>query len=222
MLTLYHYQLCPSSRFIRLLLDEYKIEHITQLENYWKPQDEFLLINPAGHLPVLIDISNFPIIGFNACVEYIRDMVLKPNIFPDDYKKKAEIYRLYHWFDTLFKKEVLDPIIYEKVFSRVIENLTPNSLNLRNGIQNLGFHLKYLEYLLKDKDFLVGDTITSCDFFAAANLSVLDYLGLLNLNDHPKLRVWYFKLKSRPSFKNILKDYIVGLTPHENYKLLDI
>ena len=222
MLTLYHYQLCPSSRFIRLLLNEYKIEHITQLENYWKPQDEFLLINPAGHLPVLIDNSNFPIIGFNACVEYIRDMDLNPNIFPDDYRKKAETYRLYHWFDTLFKKEVLDPIIYEKVFSRVIENLTPNSLNLRNGMQNLGFHIKYLEYLLRDKDFLVADTITSCDFFAAANLSVLDYLGLLNLRDYPKLKVWYFKLKSRPSFKNILKDYIVGLTPHENYKLLDI
>ena len=222
MLTLYHYQLCPSSRFIRLLLDEYKIEHITQLENYWKPQDEFLLINPAGHLPVLIDNSNFPIIGFNACVEYIRDMDLKPNIFPDDYRKKAEIYRLYHWFDTLFKKEVLDPIIYEKVFSRVIENLTPNSINLRNGMQNLVFHIRYLEHLLKDKDFLVLDTITSCDFFAAANLSVLDYLGLLNLDDYPKLKVWYFKLKSRPSFKNILKDYIVGLTPHENYKLLDI
>jgi len=222
MLTLYHYQLCPSSRFIRLLLNEYKIEHITQLENYWKPQDEFLLINPAGHLPVLIDNSNFPIIGFNACVEYIRDMDLKPNIFPNDYRKKAEIYRLYHWFDTLFKKEVLDPIIYEKVFSRIIENLTPNSLNLRNGILNLGFHIKYLEYLLRDKDFLVADTITSCDFFAAANLSVMDYLGLLNLDDYPKLQVWYFKLKSRPSFKNILKDYIVGLTPHENYKLLDI
>ena len=222
MLTLYHYQLCPSSRFIRLLLDEYKIEHIMQLENYWKPQDEFLLINPAGHLPVLIDNSNFPIIGFNACVEYISDMDLKPNIFPDDYRKKAEIYRLYHWFDTLFKKEVLDPIIYEKVFSRVIENLTPNSLNLRNGMQNLGFHIKYLEYLLRDKDFLVADTITSCDFFAAANLSVLDYLGLLNLGNYPKLQVWYFKLKSRPSFRNILKDYIVGLTPHENYKLLDV
>ena len=40
MFTLYHYQLCPSSRFIRILLDEFKIEHITQLENYWKPQDE--------------------------------------------------------------------------------------------------------------------------------------------------------------------------------------
>ena len=222
MFTLYHYQLCPSSRFIRILLDEFKIEHITQLENYWKPQDEFLLINPAGHLPVLIDNSNFPIIGFNACVEYIRDMDLKPNIFPDDYRKKAEIYRLYHWFDTLFKKEVLDPIIYEKVFSRVIENLTPNSINLRNGMQNLVFHIRYLEHLLKDKDFLVLDTITSCDFFAAANLSVLDYLGLLNLDDYTKLKVWYFKLKSRPSFKNILKDYIVGLTPHENYKLLDI
>ena len=200
MFTLYHYHLCPSSRFIRLLLDEYKIEYITQLENYWKPQEDFLFLNPAGHLPVLIDSYNFPIVGFNACVEYIKDLDLKPNIFCDNYRKKAEIYRLYHWFDTLFKKEVLDPIIYEKVFSRIVENVTPNSVNIRNAMQNLGFHIKYLEYLLKDKD----------------------YLGLLNLHDYPKLQEWYFKLKSRPSFKNLLKDHIVGLTPHENYKLLDI
>ena len=110
MFTLYHYHLCPSSRFIRLLLDEYNIEYITQLENYWKPQEDFLLLNPAGHLPVLIDSYNFPIVGFNACVEYIKDLDLKPNIFCDNYRKKAEIYRLYHWFDTLFKKEVLDDL----------------------------------------------------------------------------------------------------------------
>jgi glutathione S-transferase len=95
-------------------------------------------------------------------------------------------------------------------------------VNIRNAMQNLGFHFKYLEYLLKDKDYLVADTYTSCDFLAAASLSVLDYLGLLNLDDYPKLQEWYFKLKSRPSFKNLLKDHIVGLTPHENYKLLDV
>ena len=33
------------------------------------------------------------------------------------------------------------------------------------------------------------------------------YLGLLNLDDYPKLQEWYFKLKSRPSFKNLLKRF---------------
>ena len=63
-------------------------------------------------------------------------------------------------------------LIYEKVFSRIVENVTPNSVNIRDAMQNLGYHIKYLEYLLKDKDYLVSDTYTSCDFLAAANLSI--------------------------------------------------
>ena len=55
MITLYHYYLCSSSRYIRLILEEHKIPYQTQLENYWKPQKDFLQLNPAGHLPVLIN-----------------------------------------------------------------------------------------------------------------------------------------------------------------------
>ena len=29
------------------------------------------------------------------------------------------------------------------------------------------------------------------------------------------------KIKSRPSFKSLLQDHIVGLNPHENYKFVD-
>ena len=116
MITLHHYYLCSSSRYIRLILEEHKITYSTQLENYWKPQKDFLKLNPAGYLPVILNKENFPIVGANACLEYIKDLNLKPDLFVDSYKDKAEIYRLHHWFDTIFKKEVLDPIIYEKVF----------------------------------------------------------------------------------------------------------
>ena len=61
------------------------------MENYWKPQKDFLQLNPAGHLPVLVNEENFSVIGANACVEYIKDLELKPNLFVDDYSEKAEI-----------------------------------------------------------------------------------------------------------------------------------
>ena len=112
MITFYHYYLCSSSRYIRLILEENKIPYQTQLENYWKPQKDFLQLNPAGHLPVLINEENFPVIGANACVEYIRDLRSRPDLFVDDYREKAEINRLVHWFDVIFKKEVYDPIIF--------------------------------------------------------------------------------------------------------------
>jgi len=222
MITLYHYYLCSSSRYIRLILEEHKIIYETQLENYWKPQTDFLKLNPAGHLPVLVNEENFPIIGANACLEYIKDLKLSPKLFVDSYREKAEINRLFHWFDVLFKKEVFDPIIYEKVYSRTVDNITPNSDNIRAALQNLDFHVQYLNYLLNNKNYFIKDELTYLDFQAAANFSVLDYLGLLNLQRYENIREWYFKIKSRPSFKTLLKDQIVGLYPHENYKKMDI
>ena len=222
MITLYHYYLCSSSRYIRLILEEHKISYQTQLENYWKPQNDFLELNPAGHLPVLVNEENFPVIGANACVEYIKDLELRSNFFVDNYKEKAEINRLVHWFEVIFKKEVFDPIIYEKVYSRIVENITPNSENIRAALQNLDFHIQYFNYLLNNKNYFIKDELTYLDFLAAANFSVLDYLGLLNLKSHENIREWYLKLKSRPSFRTLLKDQIVGLNPHENYKNMDI
>ena len=222
MITLYHYYLCPSSRYIRLILEEHKITYNTQLENYWKPQKNFLKLNPAGHLPVLVNNDNFPVIGANACVEYIKDLKLKPKLFVDDYREKAELNRLVHWFDVIFKKEVFDPIIYEKVFSRIADNITPNSENIREALDNLDFHIQYFNYLLNSKNYFIKDDLTYLDFLAAANFSVLDYLGLLNLNDYENIKEWYSKIKSRRSFKTLLKDQIVGLNPHQNYQNIDI
>ena len=222
MITLYHYYLCSSSRYIRLILEEQKIKYETQLENYWKPQKDFLQLNPAGHLPVIVNEENFPVIGANACIEYIKDLEVKPRLFVDDYREKAEINRLVHWFDVIFKKEVFDPIIYEKVFSGILDNITPNSENIRAALNNLDFHIQYFNYLLNNKNYFIKDELTYLDFLAAANFSVLDYLGLLNLKSHENIRNWYFKVKSRPSFKTLLKDQIVGLYPDENYKNMDI
>ena len=222
MITLYHYYLCSSSRYIRLILEEQKIKYETQLENYWKPQKDFLQLNPAGHLPVIVNEENFPVIGANACIEYIKDLGVKPRLFVDDYREKAEINRLVHWFDVIFKKEVFDPIIYEKIFSGILDNITPNSENIRAALNNLDFHIQYFNFLLNSKNYFIKDDLTYLDFLAAANFSVLDYLGLLNLKDYENIKEWYFKIKSRPSFKILLKDQIVGLNPHENYKKIDI
>ena len=85
----------------------------------------------------------------------------------------------------------------------------------------MDFHIQYFNYLLKNKNYFIKDELTYLDFLAAANFSVLDYLGLLNLKSYQNIREWYFKIKSRPSFKTLFKDLIVGLNPHENYQKID-
>ena len=54
MLTLLHHPLCPLSRFVRLVLDEYGLEARLVEERFWERREEFLLLNPAGESPVLV------------------------------------------------------------------------------------------------------------------------------------------------------------------------
>ena len=222
MYILYHYYLCPSSRFVRLILEEHKLFYDTQLENYWNPQKEFLSLNPAGHLPILTNADNFKFIGANVCMEYFKSLNLKPILMNDDFKEQAEIRRIYHWFENVFKKEVLDPLMYEKVYSIVVDNIIPNSNNIRSALHNFNFHVRYFDHLLKYNDWIVGDNLTYADLVASANFSVMDYLGLLEFGKYQNIREWYLKVKSRPSFKVLLKDQIVGLNPHFNYKQIDV
>ena len=54
MRVLHHYQLSASSRFIRLLLAERGLVFLPKLEIPWERKEDFLRLNPAGDVPVLV------------------------------------------------------------------------------------------------------------------------------------------------------------------------
>ena len=47
------------------------------------------------------------------------------------------------------------------------------------------------------------------DLAAAAHLSVLDFLGDVDWGRHPEAKNWYAKMKSRPSFRELLDDQVL-------------
>ena len=55
MFTLFHHPFCPHSRFARLVLGEYGIEVRLVDERPWERRESFLVLNPAGTTPVLIE-----------------------------------------------------------------------------------------------------------------------------------------------------------------------
>ena len=54
MRVLHHYQLSASSRFIRLLMAERGLMVLPKLEIPWQRSEDFLSLNPAGDVPVLV------------------------------------------------------------------------------------------------------------------------------------------------------------------------
>ena len=69
--------------------------------------------------------------------------------------------------------------------------------------------------------WLAGDRLTLADLTAAAHLSCVDYLGDVPWDQYEEAKTWYARIKSRPSFRPLLADYIPGLAPAPIYADLD-
>lgn len=220
MVLLIHHPVSPAGRKIRLQMAEKKMLFILREEEPWKISDDVYKLNPAGELPVFLSDGNV-ITGNYAISEYLEEASPDVPMIFGDTKQKAEIRRLVDWFDNKFFREVYRNIVYEKVHKRFANGLAPDSKILKMGINNLMYHLEYIEWLLERRQYLAADTVSLADLSAAAELSIIDYLGSVPWDEFKTAKLWYSKMKSRPAFKDILKDNIRGILPAKHYTNLD-
>ncbi len=218
---LYHMWLSPACRKVRLVLAEKKLDHNLKVELDWEKRPDFLKMNPAGTVPVLIELDGTILADAVAITEYLEDSYSDNPLLPAPAKEKAEVRRIVAWFDQKFKTEVSDILIREKIMKRYLKMGAPNSNAIRCASQNIKIHLDYISYLIERRNYLASDRFSLADISAAAHISVLDYLGDVNWEDNPLVKEWYMKVKSRRSFQSLLKDRISGLSPAPHYGKLD-
>ena len=229
MLTLFHQSLCPRSRYVRLILAEYGIAVRLVEERFWERREEFLLLNPAGELPVLVAEGEPPIPGAAIVAEYIEESHLGENggdrLLPQLPGRRVEVRRLANWFNDKFHAEVSGPLVAERAFKRYMTQEQgggpPDTEALRAARHNIRYHLAYIGWLVRTRDWLAGDRLTLADLAAAAHLSAADYLGEVPWNEDETIKNWYARVKSRPSFRAILADTLAGLPPSKSYADLD-
>ena len=229
MLTLFHHPLCPHSRYVRLILGEYGITARLVEERFWERREEFLLLNPAAELPVLVNEGEPPVPGASIVAEYIEETHRTENaddrLLPPHAGQRVEIRRLAHWFNDKFHAEVSGPLVTERAFKRHMTQEQgggpPDTEALRVARHNIRYHLSYIGWLVRTRDWLAGDRLSLADLAAAAHLSAADYLGEVPWNEDEATRNWYARVKSRPSFRAILADTLAGIPPSKTYADLD-
>ena len=220
MVHLIHHSSSPQSRKMRLIMAEKKMSFALKEEEPWKLSENTRQINPAEELSILIFDGNV-ICGNNAITEYLEESNSQYKLLPENLKDRAEVRRIMDWFDTKFYNEVYKYIVAEKIIKRFRLKEAPNSRILKAGLNNLKYHMEYIEYLADKNNYLVGNEITLADLTAAAHLSIIDYLGDIDWDEYKNAKLWYAKIKSRPSFRKILKDNIRGIPPSSHYSNLD-
>jgi glutathione S-transferase len=226
MLTLLHHPLCPLSRYVRLILNEYGLEARLVEERFWERREDFLLLNPAGQIPVLVQDGQPAVPSATIIAEYLQETYGgDTGLMPVAIAHRVEVRRLASWFNDKFHAEVSGPLVTERVFKRHMTREQgggpPDTDALRAARTNIRYHLAYIGWLVGTRDWLAGDRLSYADLAAAGHLSAADYLGEVPWNENEAAKNWYARVKSRPSFRPILADTLAGLPPAKNYANLD-
>jgi glutathione S-transferase len=228
MLTLFQHPISPLSRYIRLILNEYGVEVRLVEERFWERREEFLLLNPAGEIPVLVSEGQPAVPGASIIAEFIEEC-LPPDgadrLLPHAPGERVEVRRLAAWFNDKFHAEVSAPLVTERVFKRHMTRDQgggpPDTDLLRAARHNVRYHLAYIGWLVQTRDWLAGDRLSLADLAAAAHLSSIDYLGEVPWSEDEAAKNWYARVKSRPSFRPILADSLAGVPASKTYADLD-
>src|ERR1041384_1054170 len=77
MRTLYHLWLSPFARKVRIILKEKHLDFEMKVEKVWERRAEFLALNPAGEVPVLVEPDGTALADANVIAEYLEE------VYPD-------------------------------------------------------------------------------------------------------------------------------------------
>jgi glutathione S-transferase len=229
MFTLLHHPFCPHSRFIRLALGELGLDLRLVEERAWERRDTFLALNPAGTTPVLIDEGRPSIPGAGIIAEYLDEThgadMNERRLLPTGMAERIEVRRLMAWFNEKFFEEASNPLVTERIYKRFMSEENgggaPSMDVIRAAKANVRYHLAYIGWLAQTRNFLAGDQLTYADLAAAAHLSAIDYLGDVPWIEDEAAKAWYARVKSRPSFRPLLSEWLAGVPASRTYVDLD-
>jgi len=229
MTVLHHHPLDPHSRFVRLVLAELSLEVELIEARFWERRPDFLQLNPAGVPPVLIDADGRVVPGARTIAEHLDEAhgegFGERRLLPRDIEARIEVRRLVDWFTSKFHAEVSDYLVTEKVFKRFMSEANgggaPDTTAIRAAKTNVRHHLRYLGHLARRRHWLAGERLSLADLAAAAQLSVVDYLGDVPWAEDEAAKDWYARVKSRPSFRPLLAEMVRGTAPSPTYADLD-
>jgi glutathione S-transferase len=153
---------------------------------------EFLKLNPAGRLPVLID-DDFVLTESVAIVLYLAEKYSHKGLLPIDLKQRAQVNR---WL--LFTATELEQPLW-----RIARHtaLYPEHLRLTAEVslarQDFTDMAAVMEEHMQERKFIVGDTLTIADIVGAYTLDWANEVQLLD--DFPHLLRYMERIYARPN-----------------------
>jgi glutathione S-transferase len=187
----------PPTRSIRALwtLRELDVDFELVTVNLMKSEHkkpEFLKVNPAGKLPVLVD-GDFVLTESVAIALYLADKYPEKGLMPRDLRARAEVHR---WL--LFTATELEQPLWRIARHTALyppDKRLPAEVPIAQ--QDFRDMALVLEEHMEGRKYVTGDSVTVADFVAAYTLDWADEAKLLH--DMPTLKAYMERMYARPN-----------------------
>ena len=185
----------------------FQIKEISPLTGETKTK-EFLLLNPSGLIPVIIEELNndkFVLTESGAILTYIAEKYhTLPELkgyYPDssDLRGKAKVAAALHWHHHNTRHATLSvfrPIMLEIAFGKTRDQATKEKTE-----QILIKILKNLEEMLQNSLFILGDHPTIVDLQYYCEIDQLEALNVVDFASYPRLKKWVDAMKQLPFYQ---------------------
>lgn len=198
---LYGALLSPFVRKVALVLAEKGIAFEFGMGGPGQPNDNFLAISPFGKIPA-IDDDGFTLSDSTAIALYLEARTPDPVLLPAEPQMRGQAMWLDEFADTIFAASGLKILFNRLVGPRILKVGGDEAVALQ-GEAELPASLDYLERIVPESGWLLGETFTLGDFAVASVIRTLEYLEIRCGAARPRTAAWYARVGDRPAWRQI-------------------
>ena len=197
---LHYHPASSSSRKVRLaaaLLDIRLEEQLVDFSTGEHKSPDYLKVNPNGLVPTLQDGDRL-LWESNAIIQYLADLKPENKLLPREPMARADITRWQFW-EQAHWVPALVVVIRENVFKPLWGQPSDPS-EVKRGEEAIHLVAPVLDAHLKERSYLVGDSLTLADISVAAIL-MYDPKAHLPLADYRHIQRWYGRITQLDAWK---------------------
>lgn len=190
----------PNGHKISILLEELRLPYnlnILDLSKNQQKEPEYLLINPNGRIPAIIDrdADDFAVFESGAIMIYLAEKTGK--LMPVDVKGRSQVIQ---WL--MFQMSGVGPMMGQaNVFYRYFPEKIQPAIDRYQGESKRLFRV--LDTRLKNNEYLAGD-YSIADIANWAWVRTHKWSGV-SIDDLPHLQRWLEQIRARPAVKRGLE-----------------
>ena len=165
---------------------------------------DFLRLNPAGKIPVLVD-GDLVLTESAAIVMYLAEKYRAKGLLPDDLKERAQVYRWLMFAVTELEQPLWRITRHTALYPE--DKRLPDDVALAS--QEFVAMAAVLDRHMEGREFIVGDSITVADCLTAHTLDWGNEQRLID--DCPQLRAYLERMYARPKAPERISEAFASL-----------